>query len=87
MDAPWPPSTICDEDLGEWISPAVVYDSLRLKNTIQVIGLCLYNVGMLIYSSIQYEQITIHILSSFENCTVEGRGVACAAVVSMGHGE
>lgn len=35
----------------------LVYDSLRLKNTIQVIGLCLYNVGMLIYSSIQYEQI------------------------------
>ncbi|KAH8679857.1 hypothetical protein BGZ60DRAFT_428153 [Tricladium varicosporioides] len=35
----------------------LVYDSLRLKNTIQVIGLCLYNVGMLIYSSIQYDQI------------------------------
>ncbi|KAF4635024.1 hypothetical protein G7Y89_g3091 [Cudoniella acicularis] len=35
----------------------LVYDSLRLKNTIQVIGLCMYNVGMLIYSSIQYDQI------------------------------
>ncbi|KAH8813269.1 hypothetical protein F5884DRAFT_331907 [Xylogone sp. PMI_703] len=35
----------------------LVWDSLRLKNTIQVIGLCLYNVGMLIYASIQYDQI------------------------------
>jgi hypothetical protein len=35
----------------------LVYDSLRLKNTIQVIGLCAYNGGMLIYSSIQYDQI------------------------------
>ena len=35
----------------------LVYDSLRLKNTIQVIGLCIYNLGMLIYASIQYDQI------------------------------
>ncbi|TAQ90735.1 hypothetical protein B7494_g909 [Chlorociboria aeruginascens] len=35
----------------------LVYDSLRLKNTIQVIGLCMYNVGMLIYAAIQYDQI------------------------------
>lgn len=35
----------------------LVYDSLRLKNTIQVIGLCIYNVGMLIYAAIQYDQI------------------------------
>lgn len=35
----------------------LVYDSLRLKNTIQVLGLCAYNAGMLIYSSIQYDQI------------------------------
>jgi hypothetical protein len=35
----------------------LVYDSLRLKNTIQVIGLCLYNLGMLIYAAIQYDQI------------------------------
>lgn len=35
----------------------LVYDSLRLKNTIQVIGLCMYNAGMLIYASIQYDQI------------------------------
>lgn len=35
----------------------LVYDSLRLKNTIQVIGLCLYNLGMLIYAAIQYSQV------------------------------
>ncbi|CAL3972246.1 unnamed protein product [Diplocarpon coronariae] len=35
----------------------LVYDSVRLKNTIQVIGLCIYNVGMLVYGSIQYDQI------------------------------
>ena len=35
----------------------LVYDSLRLKNTIQVIGLCIYNLGMLIYAAIQYDQI------------------------------
>jgi len=35
----------------------LVYDSLRLKNTIQVIGLCIYNLGMLVYASIQVDQI------------------------------
>lgn len=35
----------------------LVYDSLRLKNTIQVIGLCLYNLGMLIYAAVQVDQI------------------------------
>jgi hypothetical protein len=35
----------------------LVYDALRLKNTIQVIGLCLYNVGLLIYASVQMDQI------------------------------
>ena len=35
----------------------LVYDALRLKNTIQVIGLCLYNVGILIYAAIQLDQI------------------------------
>ena len=35
----------------------LVYDSLRLKNTIQVIGLCLYNGGMLIYGAIQFDQV------------------------------
>ena len=34
-----------------------MYDALRLKNTIQVIGLCLYNIGLLIYAAVQMDQI------------------------------
>ncbi|KAI5811453.1 hypothetical protein DFH27DRAFT_29431 [Peziza echinospora] len=35
----------------------LVYDALRLKNTIQVIGLCIFNGAMLIYAAIQMDQI------------------------------
>lgn len=35
----------------------LVYDALRLKNTIQVIGICLCNVGLLIYGAVQVQQI------------------------------
>jgi len=35
----------------------LVWDALRMKNTIQVIGLCLYNLGILIYAAIQIDQI------------------------------
>lgn len=35
----------------------LVYDALRLKNTIQIIGLCMYNVGLLIYGAVQMNQI------------------------------
>lgn len=35
----------------------LVYDALRLKNTIQIIGLCLYNLGLLIEAAVQYDQI------------------------------
>lgn len=35
----------------------LVYDALRLKNTIQVIGLCLYNMGLLMYAADQMTQI------------------------------
>lgn len=34
-----------------------MYDSLRLKNTIQVIGLCVFNAAMLIYAAVQVDQI------------------------------
>jgi ABC-type anion transport system duplicated permease subunit len=36
----------------------LTWDALRLKNTIQVIGLVMYNVGILIYAAIQYDQIS-----------------------------
>lgn len=35
----------------------LVWDALRLKNTIQVIGLVIYNVGILVYAAIQFDQI------------------------------
>ncbi|KAJ5679168.1 hypothetical protein N7462_007412 [Penicillium macrosclerotiorum] len=35
----------------------LVYDALRLKNTIQIIGLCLCNIGLLIYGAVQIRQI------------------------------
>jgi len=35
----------------------LVWDGLRLKNTIQIIGLCMYNVGLLIYGAVQYQQL------------------------------
>lgn len=37
---------------------ALVWDALRLKNTIQIIGLCLYNVGLLIEAAIQFSQLS-----------------------------
>lgn len=45
----------------------LVYDSLRLKNTIQVIGLCLYNFGLLIYSSVQVKQINQAVFGLFSS--------------------
>ena len=35
----------------------LVYDALRMKNTIQVIGLCICNVGLLIYGAVQVDEI------------------------------
>ena len=35
----------------------LVWDALRMKNTIQVIGLCLCNFGLMIYGAVQVEQI------------------------------
>lgn len=35
----------------------LVYDALRLKNTIQVIGLCIFNIALLVYASVQMTQI------------------------------
>ena len=35
----------------------LVWDALRLKNTIQVIGLCIYNLGLLVYAAVQMDQI------------------------------
>ena len=42
---------------GFFYQLVLVWDALRLKNTIQIIGLCMYNVGLLIYGAVQMEQI------------------------------
>jgi hypothetical protein len=35
----------------------LVWDALRQKNTIQVIGVCIYNLGMVIYASVEISQV------------------------------
>lgn len=45
----------------------LTFDALRNKNTIQVIGLNLFSLAMLIYASIQYDQIT----NAIHNLTVD----------------
>ena len=45
----------------------LVWDALRMKNTIQVIGLVMYNVGLLIYGAVQMDQIKDAILSLAED--------------------
>ncbi len=42
---------------GLFYQLVLAWDALRLKNTIQVIGLGLYNVGLLLYAAVQAEQI------------------------------
>jgi hypothetical protein len=45
----------------------LVYDALRLKNTIQIIGLCICNIGLLIYGAIQISQIQDAVQSLVDN--------------------
>ena len=35
----------------------LVYDALRLKNTIQIIAICFYNLALLLYAAVQMDQI------------------------------
>lgn len=48
----------------------LVYDALRMKNTIQIIGLCIYNVGLLVEAAVQSDQIhdaVYHLQSAVTN--------------------
>jgi len=48
----------------------LVWDALRVKNTIQVIGLCIYNFGLLIYAGVQWDQMntaTDHLAGTLSN--------------------
>ncbi|PWW75063.1 hypothetical protein C7212DRAFT_352966 [Tuber magnatum] len=42
---------------GHLFLVVLCYDALRLKNTIQVIGICIFNAALLIYAAIQMDQI------------------------------
>lgn len=37
----------------------IVLDALRLKNTIQIIGVCIANLAVLVYAALQIEQIQV----------------------------
>ncbi|KAE8396660.1 hypothetical protein ETB97_002002 [Aspergillus alliaceus] len=49
----------------------LVYDALRLKNTIQVIGLCICNIGLLIYGAVQVEQIKDAVSILHDNSAID----------------
>ncbi|KAK5171027.1 uncharacterized protein LTR77_004171 [Saxophila tyrrhenica] len=42
---------------GFFYQLVLVWDGLRARNTIQVIGLCLYNLGMMIYAAVEMDQV------------------------------
>ncbi len=48
-----------------------MYDALRLKNTIQIIGLCIYNIGLLIYAAVQMDQIKQAVLTLASTNTID----------------
>lgn len=50
----------------------LVFDALRAKNTIQVIGLCMFNAALLLYAAIQFTQIEDAVDSLTPNRIKEG---------------
>ncbi|KAL2891044.1 UPF0658 Golgi apparatus membrane protein C23H3.04 [Ceratocystis lukuohia] len=52
----------------------LVWDALRLKNTIQVIGLCFANMAMMVYTAIQVDQIhdALRVISGVLDSTQKG---------------
>lgn len=50
----------------------LVYDALRLKNTIQIIGLCIANLALLVYTAIQIDQIKEAITDLGQGSAIEG---------------
>ena len=70
----------------------LAWDALRLKNTIQVIGLCIFNLGILAYSIAQYEHVLkvavdilvlgLRIEETFES-KVEGFLIAVPCVIAL----
>lgn len=52
----------------------LAYDALRAKNTIQIIGICIYNLGMLIYSSVEMDQVNDAIQGTPSGSTPQDSG-------------
>ena len=50
----------------------LVYDALNLKNTIQIIGLCMFNLALLVYAAVQMDQIKDAVLSLVAQVTAVG---------------
>ncbi|EFY88978.1 hypothetical protein J3459_012108 [Metarhizium acridum] len=49
----------------------IVWDALRMKNTIQVIGVCIANLALLVYTALQVEQIQMAITVLDEHAALE----------------
>lgn len=54
----------------------LVWDALRLKNTIQIIGLCIANLALLVYTAIQIDQISEAITDLNNTGAITGSYVA-----------
>lgn len=50
----------------------VVWDALRLKNTIQIIGVCIANLALMVYTAIQVDQIQMAVRVLGENAALDG---------------
>ncbi len=70
----------------------LVYDALRLKNTIQIIGLCVFNVALLVYAAVQMTQIHVavqeleswHFIKAEVWATTRPYLVAVPCVIALG---
>ncbi len=47
---------------GFFYQLVLVWDGLRARNTIQVIGLCIYNLGMMIYAAVEMDQVNAAVI-------------------------
>ncbi|KAI0881200.1 uncharacterized protein GGS22DRAFT_71859 [Annulohypoxylon maeteangense] len=70
----------------------LVWDALRMKNTIQIIGLCIANLAFLVYSALQIDQIHVAITrlisyNAFNNSgiwdEVQGELIAIPCIISL----
>ncbi|KAI1451960.1 hypothetical protein F4805DRAFT_59203 [Annulohypoxylon moriforme] len=70
----------------------LVWDALRMKNTIQIIGLCIANLAFLVYSALQIDQIHVAITrlinyNAFNNLQiwdeVQGELIAIPCIISL----